>query len=199
MQQLLARSSKLRSIAGISGRHTCKPSSASAKRRRQIMGGPRRAGKGRGQEGLDRPKKLRMHVCSHMFSTLVLILEPSWNPLKKSIRVHSVNICIRIRGLEKNYRILKHFPRPRETLRGGQKPLQKLASGDRREIAGAAPGQQSLKHSAETGRGDFREAQILETLIKNGPPEIAGAAPGQQILETLCKNGPRRSPGGPNP
>ena len=60
-------------------------------------------------------------------------------------------------------------------------------------------GSKSLKHSAETGRGDLREAQILETLIKNGPPEIAGAAPGQQILETLCKNGPRRSPGGPNP
>ena len=36
----------------------------------------------------------------------------------------------------------------------------------------------SLKHYAKTGRGDLREAQILET---------------------LCKNGPRRSPGGPNP
>ena len=36
----------------------------------------------------------------------------------------------------------------------------------------------SLKHFANTGRGDLREAQILET---------------------LCKNGPRRSPGGPNP
>ena len=68
-----------------------------------------------------------------------------------------------------------------------------------RRSPGQRRGSKSLKHSARTGRGDLREAQILETLIKNGPPEIAGAAPGQQILETLCKNGPRRSPGGPNP
>ena len=56
-----------------------------------------------------------------------------------------------------------------------------------------------LKHSSKTGRGDLREAQILETVSKTEIPEIAGAAGGQQILETLCKNGPRRSPGGPNP
>ena len=68
-----------------------------------------------------------------------------------------------------------------------------------RRSPGQRRGSKSLKHSAKTGRGDLREAQILETLIRNGPPEIAGAAPGQQILETLCRNGPRRSPGGPNP
>ena len=48
--------------------------------------------------------------------------------------------------------------------------IQKRAA----EISGRP---KSLKHFAKTGRGDLREAQILETLCKNGPCRIVRGSP----------------------